>query len=104
DYVLHATDEAVTEFAIEPYAADAPLHVVALRTPTAKYATYSNFTPASIKEVAEGREVELYDYSTPEGRMEISNVAGDSPLEAKLSAQLRSTIVDEMRAPLPKRL
>ena len=31
-YVLHATDEIVTEFAIEPYAADAPLHVVAMRT------------------------------------------------------------------------
>ena len=32
-YILHATDEIVTEYAIEPYAADAPLHVVALRTP-----------------------------------------------------------------------
>lgn len=104
DYVLHATDETVTEFAIEPYAADAPLHVVALRTPTAKYATYSNFTPASIKEVAEGREVELYDYSTPAGRMELENVAGNSALEAKLSAQLKRAISDELRAPLPKRL
>ena len=104
DYVLHATDETVTEFAIEPYAADAPLHVVALRTPTAKYATYSNFTPGGIKELAEGREVELYDYSTPAGRLEIENVAGGSALEAKLSAQLRRAITDELRAPLPRRL
>jgi uncharacterized sulfatase len=104
DYVLHATDETVTEFAIEPYAADAPLHVVALRTPTAKYATYSNFTAGSIKEVAEGREAELYDYSTPAGRMELENVVGNSALEAKLSAQLRRAITDELRAPLPKRL
>jgi arylsulfatase A-like enzyme len=104
DYVLHATDETVTEFAIEPYAADAPLHVVALRTPTAKYATYSNFTPRSIKEVAQGREVELYDYSTATGRMELDNVAGRSPLEATLSAQLRRAIADELRAPLPTRL
>jgi arylsulfatase A-like enzyme len=104
DYVLHATDETVTEFAIEPYAADAPLHVVALRTPTAKYATYSNFTPGSIRELADGREVELYDYSTPTGRMEIENLAGNSALEAKLSAQLQRAITDELRAPLPKRL
>ncbi|HEU0251363.1 MAG TPA: sulfatase-like hydrolase/transferase [Solirubrobacteraceae bacterium] len=104
DYVLHATDETVTEFAIEPYAADAPLHVVALRTPTAKYATYSNFTPGSIKELAEGREAELYDYSTPAGRMETENIAGNSALEAKLSAQLQRAITDELRAPLPKRL
>ena len=33
-YVLHATDEIVTEFAIEPYDASAPLHVVGLRTPS----------------------------------------------------------------------
>jgi arylsulfatase A-like enzyme len=104
DYVLHATDETVTEFAIEPYAADAPLHVVALRTPTAKYATYSNFTPGSIRELADGREVELYDYSTLTGRMEIENVAGNSALEAKLSAQLQRAITYELRAPLPKRL
>jgi arylsulfatase A-like enzyme len=104
DYVLHATDETVTEFAIEPYAAEAPLHVVALRTPTAKYATYSNFTPGSIKEVAQGREAELYDYSTAQGRMELRNDAANSPLEAKLSAQLRRAIRDELRAPLPKRL
>lgn len=75
-----------------------------MRTPTAKYATYSNFTPGSIKEVAEGREVELYDYSTPEGRMELQNLAGNSSLEAKLSAQLQGAIADELRAPLPKRL
>ena len=104
EYVLHATDETVTEFAIEPYAADAPLHVVALRTPTAKYATYSNFAPGSIKPLAQGREVELYDYSTPAGRMELRNLAGNSPLEARLSAQLQGAIVDELRAPLPQRL
>jgi arylsulfatase A-like enzyme len=104
DYVLHATDETVTEFAIEPYAAEAPLHVVALRTPTAKYATYSNFAPGGIKELAAGREVELYDYSTAAGRMELDNAAGNSRLEASLRAQLQSAIRDELRAPLPRRL
>ncbi len=104
DYVLHATDETVTEFAIEPYAADAPLHVVALRTPSAKYATYSNFIPGSLKAIPEGREVELYDYSTAQGRMELENVAGSSPLEATMDAKLRRAVREELSAPLPKRL
>ncbi|HEY5287909.1 MAG TPA: sulfatase-like hydrolase/transferase [Solirubrobacteraceae bacterium] len=104
DYVLHATDETVTEFAIEPYAAEAPLHVVALRTPKAKYATYSNFAPDSIKLLDAGRETELYDYSTIEGQMELDNVAGNSALEPKLNAQMQRAIRDELREPLPTRL
>lgn len=104
DYVLHATDETVTEFAIEPYEASAPLHVVALRTPQAKYATYSNFVPGAIEAVKEGRETELYDYSTQQGRMELRNEAGRSPLEPQLEAQLERVIRDELREPLPTRL
>jgi arylsulfatase A-like enzyme len=104
EYVLHATDETVTEFAIEPYAASAPLHVVALRTPRAKYATYSNFAPGSTKHVAAERETELYDYSTAQGRMELRNDAGRSPLEGKLNAQLQRAIRDELREPLPRSL
>jgi arylsulfatase A-like enzyme len=103
-YVLHATDETVTEFADEPYAADAPLHVVAMRTPQAKYATYSNFDADSLKPLAAGQETELYDYSTPQGRMELSNQAGNSRLEEKLSAQLQQAVRDELREPLPTRL
>ena len=53
-YVLHATDEIVTEFATEPYAADAPLHVVAMRTANAKFATYSNWGPEGIEPEAGG--------------------------------------------------
>ena len=104
DYVLHATDETVTEFAIEPYAAEAPLHVVALRTPNAKYATYSNFAPDSIKLLDAGRETELYDYSTPAGQMELDNLAGNSDLESKLNARLQRAIREELREPLPTRL
>ena len=103
-YVLHATDETVTEFAIEPYAADAPLHVAALRTQAAKYATYSNFDAESIKPLAAGQETELYDYSTPAGRMELSNQAGASALEEKLSGLLARAVREELRGPLPARL
>jgi arylsulfatase A-like enzyme len=104
DYVLHATDETVTEFAIEPYEASAPLHVVALRTPQAKYATYSNHAPGTIAPLSAGRETELYDYSTQQGRLELRNEAGRSPLEGHMAAQLKRAFRDELREPLPKRL
>jgi arylsulfatase A-like enzyme len=104
DYVLHATDETVTEFAIEPYAAEAPLHVVALRTPRAKYATYSNFAPGTLNAETAGREAELYDYSTPEGRMELANEVGNSALEPHLSALMQRAVRDELHEPLPQRL
>jgi arylsulfatase A-like enzyme len=103
-YILHTTDETVTEFAVDPYAAEAPLHVVALRTPQAKYATYSNFAPDTIRALSAGRETELYDYSTPAGRMELRNDAGHSALEDKLAAQLKRAVRDELREPLPARL
>ena len=103
-YVLHATDETVTEFANEPYAADAPLHVVALRTAAAKYATYSNWSDEGIRQLAEGQEHELYDYRTADGRLELDNSAGANPSEGSLQAMLRRAFAQELRRPLPAHL
>jgi arylsulfatase A-like enzyme len=101
EYVLHATDETVTEFAIEPYAANAPLHVIALRTQDAKYATYSNWEGEDIAPLAEGQERELYDYGEPSGRMEVHNSAHESPLEGAMQSLLEEALVQELRQPLP---
>ncbi|HEY4426879.1 MAG TPA: sulfatase-like hydrolase/transferase [Solirubrobacteraceae bacterium] len=103
-HVLHSTDEIVTEFAIEPYAADAPLHVVALRTPEAKYATYSHWPDQSIEPLSAGEETELYDYSTHDGRLELHSGAGQSALEPGLREAHRRAFREELRAPLPQRL
>jgi arylsulfatase A-like enzyme len=103
-FVLHATDETVTEFAIEPYAANAPLHVVALRTPQAKYASYSNWPEEGIQPLARGEETELYDYSNQSGRLELHSSAGDSPLEEPLRADYEKAFKEELREPLPSRL
>jgi arylsulfatase A-like enzyme len=103
-YVLHATDEIVTEFAIEPYAAGAPLHVVGLRTPAAKYATYSDWPDGSIDPLYQGAESELYDYRTQSGRLEIANEAGRSSLEDSMRAKLEGAIAEELRGPLPSHL
>jgi arylsulfatase A-like enzyme len=103
-HVLHATDEIVTEFAVEPYAAGAPLHVVALRTPTAKYATYSHWPEEGTEPLSGGEETELYDYSTRDGRLELQSGAGRSPLEPSLREVHRRAFKEELRAPLPQRL
>ncbi len=103
-YVVHATDETVTEFAIEPYAADAPLHVVAVRTPSAKYAAYSNWPAEEIEPLVRGQELELYDYRTQSGRLELHNGAGDSQLEESLQATLQRAYAEELRRPLPQQL
>jgi arylsulfatase A-like enzyme len=103
-YVLHATDETVTEFAIEPYAADAPLHVVALRTAAAKYATYSNWQGEAVEPLTDGQERELYDYRTGDGRLELDNGAGRSQLEGTLQAMLQRAYAEELRRPLPRYL
>lgn len=105
DWVLHATDEDVTEFATQPYSAAAPRHVVALRTPQAKLALYSNWRAGTMEIEQAGQEAELYDYSTGEGRMELASVAGSSPLEEQLRATLEEeAIPQELEAPLPSHL
>jgi arylsulfatase A-like enzyme len=104
EMVLHATDEILSEFAIEPYAVNAPLHVAAIRTPTAKYAVYSDWTPGTNTVRSSGQERELYDYSTRDGALELDNRAGHSNLEHSLDARLTGAIHNELREPVPTRL
>ena len=103
-FVLHATDEILSEFAIEPYASNAPLHVTAIRTPKAKYAIYSNWKYNANTVNPKGQERELYDYSTRNGVLELDNLATQSPLQPALDAQLASAIRNELREPVPHRL
>ncbi len=101
-WVLHATDEDVTEFATDPYAAEAPRHVIALRTPQGKLGLYSNWLAESIDIDPAGQEMELYDYSTGEGRAELANDVGSSGLEEALRGTLQEqALPGELRAPLP---
>jgi arylsulfatase A-like enzyme len=104
-WVLHATDEDVTEFANEAYAAEAPRHVIGMRTQQGKLAVYSNWQAGGIEIEASGQELELYDYSSDEGQAELTNVAGLSGLEEVLLATLEEeAIPDELRAELPRYL
>jgi arylsulfatase A-like enzyme len=105
DWVLHATDEDVTEFASHPYAADAPRHVVAIRTPQAKLGVYSNWRAGTTEAESAGEQIEVYDYSTATGQMELESVAGRSPLQEQLLNLLyQQALPDELHQPLPSRL
>jgi arylsulfatase A-like enzyme len=104
-WILHATDEDVTEFASELYAAEAPRHVVALRTARGKLALYNNWTPGTVELEGTGEESELYDYSTTAGRAELQNDAGSSALEEELRETLQDEAIPrELHAPLPLNL
>ena len=103
EWVLHATDENVTEFASELHAAEAPRHVVSLRSAQGKLALYSNWRPATTDVEAAGQESEFYDYSSEEGRLELSSqIRPGSPLEEDMWATLEATAIpQELRGPLP---
>ena len=103
-WALHATDEVVTEFALEPYAADAALHVTGIVTPTHKYATYSHWRPGTLEPIAATQERELYDFTTFSGRLEVDNGAGRHRHEARLVALLEHATATELHAPLPTSL
>jgi arylsulfatase A-like enzyme len=104
-WVLHATDEDVTEFAGDLHDAEAPRHVVALRTEQGKLGLYSNWGQESIEAEPIGQEVECYDYSSDVGQAELANVAGSSALEEQLRATLeQEAIPNELHAPLPSYL
>jgi arylsulfatase A-like enzyme len=101
-WVLHATDEDVTEFASDLHDAEAPRHVVALRTAEGKLGLYSNWMQESIEAESTGQEVECYEYGIGEGRAELANVAGSSALEEELRATLEEdAIPNELHEPLP---
>jgi arylsulfatase A-like enzyme len=101
DHALHATDEVLTEYALLPYAANAPLHVKGLITRKAKYATYTHWRGRTQEPLARGQQAELYDFTTPAGYRELDNLAGQSAAEEHLRAALEQATREELHAPLP---
>ena len=107
DYILSTSDEFFgDEFdpsgTLAP--SDAPFHVIGLRTPTAKFATYNYWTLGSVNlNYSERQEQELYNYRTEQGRLELENTAAtETWLAARLEQFVRTEVLPrELRAPLP---
>lgn len=100
DYVLHATDEiapGVYNFN------SAPTHVVGIRNEETNFGIYSEWLPASSRINRSTAQLELYDYSTTQGQMELINIAKNNPRQARDMYQqmVRQHIPDELQEPLP---
>ncbi|MDQ1651743.1 MAG: hypothetical protein QOI35_943 [Cryptosporangiaceae bacterium] len=106
-WVAHVTDETTVEELsyTHSFADQAPHHVAAVRTATAKYAVYSAWKDGTIDVDPTDQDRELYDYRTQAGRLELDNVAGTSSgLASTMSRLLETKVMPELRAPLPSRL
>jgi hypothetical protein len=103
-HAAHATDEVVTEFALQPYDAVAPLHITGLISETSKYGMYAHWHGQSFEPREDGLQTELYDLTTPSGRLEVDNLAGHSPDEVAIRATLEQVVREELQGALPTRL
>ncbi len=107
-YALHATDEDGYEFGplLFPVLQDAPFHVLGLVTDDAKIGVYTDWADDSDEIIVDAQEVEFYDGTTEEGRLELANTAGrDNPRFTELYQTLMTDAVpNELRAPLPDAL
>jgi arylsulfatase A-like enzyme len=97
-YVLLATDELVPGKLIYN---DAPIHIVGLRTASAKLGTYSKWTPRTGLIEPETTQLEFYDYATPDGVKELASTPNDPRAQGMLTLLFDRLITDELRAPLP---
>jgi uncharacterized sulfatase len=97
-YVLLATDEVVPGYYIFN---EAPPHVAAVRTATAKLGTYSKWDLVTGEIVSGSTEVEFYDYGTPQGAAELVSTPDDPQAKILLNSLLDDLIPNELRAPLP---
>lgn len=88
------------------FANEAPHHVAAVRTPSAKYAVYSPWKEGTIEVDTSDQDFELYDYSTNSGQLELANLAGGGTgLQGEMSRLLENVVIpNEVRAPLPRNL
>ncbi len=103
-YVLHTTDEDGFEYGptLLPVLEDAPFHVLGLVTENAKIGVYTHWADDSDEILDDGQEVEFYDYTTDEGRLELANTAGqENALFTELYQTLMAdAVANELRAPL----
>jgi arylsulfatase A-like enzyme len=97
-YVLLASDELMPGKLIYN---DAPLHIAGVRTPSAKLATYSKWTPATGQIEPETTELEFYDYNTPNGIQELTSTPDDPRAHDLQDLLFGQLIPDELRARLP---
>lgn len=103
DYILHTTDEnwAPEENTNNRYDASIPLHAISYRTSAAKLGLYSFWDEDTTNIASDGHELEFYDYSTPEGAVELKSTPSSSLATSYYKQLIHEAIPNELRQPLP---
>ena len=119
EYIVTTCDEEVIEtgqrlgsMGAAWFSKAVPQHAMGVRTKDAKVGVYSFFEPGTITPDTTRQQVELYDYSTERGMMELDNVASSNPRPAMHNAELEAAMMllaaramtEELQAPLPESL
>ena len=101
-YVLHTTDEIAPGY-YNP--TGAPTHIVGLRMEDTKFGAYADWFKATSKINVSSAALEFYDYTTPEGKLELMNTADSDPRSASMFQTLLNDLIpNELQAPLPGEL
>jgi hypothetical protein len=101
DFILLTSDEVIPGFLEVGHI---PMHLVGVQTREGKLGTYSHWVPTTNEIRKLSIEVELYDYSTPRGRLELDNLAGRPLTAAGVTALIDQIVPHVLRAPLPGHL
>jgi hypothetical protein len=95
-YVAFTCDEVMTT--TDNYL-DAPGHVLAFTDGTGKLGLYSHWDPGKAVPLAQGQEVEYYDYRVSNGRLEMTNDPERGSADA--SRMLNDILPNEIQRPMP---
>ena len=98
DYLLLATDEVIPGYTNYD---NVPIHVLGVQTQAGKLGTYSHWIPLTDTIRKLSTEVEMYDYSTPVGRLELDNIAGRTFTTIGVQTLFDHLVPNVLRAPLP---
>jgi uncharacterized sulfatase len=97
--VLFSTDELLAPGALNYL--HAPIHVLAVRTQSAKLVTYSHWVPGTTRPIPTTMKLEFYDYATANGRAELHSNPHDPRVKPLVNKLFNQYVPTQMEAPLP---
>lgn len=101
DFALYTTDEYVNPLLNYNHS---PTHIIGLVQDQMKLGVYSYWAPGTTREIAAGRDLEFYDWTTPGGAAETDSQPNDPRVAQMLGQLLTDLVPNELQAPLPASL
>jgi hypothetical protein len=98
-YVLYATDEIAPDIVNFN---NSPTNVLGFRTEETKLGVYAKWAPFTTRIVPATVQKEFYDYTTPNGQLEVANTAAEDPrADSMYETLIKEIIPNELAALLP---